>query len=122
MEGTARIWFTPQRPARRRLTTGQNGGNRCEEIASMAAAGEALRLLVDVPTARSCGAALDQFEQTVAGADVPATIGFENNGRPRPADAPIGNPKASAYLLAAYAQWFPVGTVFLCVVDPGISE
>jgi S-adenosyl-L-methionine hydrolase (adenosine-forming) len=37
------------------------------------------------------------------------------------ADAPVGNPKASAYLLAAYAVWFPVGTVFLCVVDPGVG-
>jgi S-adenosyl-L-methionine hydrolase (adenosine-forming) len=35
------------------------------------------------------------------------------------ADAPVGNPKASAYLLAAYAGWFAAGTVFLCVVDPG---
>src|SRR5262249_8593869 len=35
------------------------------------------------------------------------------------ADAPVGNPKASAYLLAVYAAWFPVGTVFLGVVDPG---
>jgi S-adenosyl-L-methionine hydrolase (adenosine-forming) len=37
------------------------------------------------------------------------------------ADAPVGNPKASAYLLAAYAAWFPVRTVFLCVVDPGVG-
>jgi S-adenosyl-L-methionine hydrolase (adenosine-forming) len=37
------------------------------------------------------------------------------------ADAPMGNPKASAYLLAAYAEWFPAGTVFLCVVDPGVG-
>src|SRR5579864_4320927 len=37
------------------------------------------------------------------------------------ADAPAGNPKASAYLLAAYAAWFPEGTVFLCVVDPGVG-
>jgi len=37
------------------------------------------------------------------------------------ADAPVGNPKASAYLLAAYAAWFPVGTVFLCIVDPGVG-
>jgi S-adenosyl-L-methionine hydrolase (adenosine-forming) len=37
------------------------------------------------------------------------------------ADAPVGNPKASAYLLAAYAAWFPAGTVFLCVVDPGVG-
>ena len=31
------------------------------------------------------------------------------------------NPKASAYLLAAYAEWFAAGTVFLCVVDPGVG-
>src|SRR5947209_2568791 len=37
------------------------------------------------------------------------------------ADAPAGRPKASAYLLAAYAAWFPAGTVFLCVVDPGVG-
>lgn len=37
-------------------------------------------------------------------------------------DAPVGNPKASAYLLAAYATWFPAGTVFLCVVDPGVGS
>ena len=37
------------------------------------------------------------------------------------ADAPAGNPKASAYLLAVYAAWFPEGTVFLCVVDPGVG-
>jgi integrase len=27
------------------------------------------------------------------------------------ADAPVGNPKASAYLLAAYAEWFAAATV-----------
>jgi S-adenosyl-L-methionine hydrolase (adenosine-forming) len=37
------------------------------------------------------------------------------------ADAPAGNPRASAYLLAAYATWFPEGTIFLCVVDPGVG-
>ena len=37
------------------------------------------------------------------------------------ADAPVGNPKASAYLLAVYAAWFPAGTVFLCVADPGVG-
>jgi S-adenosylmethionine hydrolase len=37
------------------------------------------------------------------------------------ADAPAGNPKASAYLLAAYAAWFEAGTVFLAVVDPGVG-
>src|SRR6185437_10628119 len=37
------------------------------------------------------------------------------------ADAPAGDPRASAYLLAAYAAWFPPGTVFLCVVDPGVG-
>jgi S-adenosylmethionine hydrolase len=38
------------------------------------------------------------------------------------ADAPAGDPKRSAYLLAAYAPWFPEGTVFLCVVDPGVGS
>src|SRR5690242_6496933 len=37
------------------------------------------------------------------------------------ADAPSRNPKAAAYLLAAYGAWFPTGTVFLCVVDPGVG-
>lgn len=37
------------------------------------------------------------------------------------ADAPAGQPKPCAYLLAAYAAWFPAGTVFLCVVDPGVG-
>ena len=37
------------------------------------------------------------------------------------ADAPAGNPKGSAYLLVAYAQWFAAGTTFPCVVDPGVG-
>lgn len=37
------------------------------------------------------------------------------------ADAPMQNAKAAAYLLAAYAVWFPAGSVFLCVVDPGVG-
>jgi S-adenosylmethionine hydrolase len=37
------------------------------------------------------------------------------------AEAPPGNPKAAAYLLAAYDDWFPAGSVFLCVVDPGVG-
>ncbi|HXZ00520.1 MAG TPA: SAM-dependent chlorinase/fluorinase [Stellaceae bacterium] len=37
------------------------------------------------------------------------------------ADAPSRNPKAAAYLLAAYGAWFPAGTVFLAVVDPGVG-
>ncbi len=37
------------------------------------------------------------------------------------AAAPVGNPKASAYLLAAYADWLDAGTVFLSVVDPGVG-
>ena len=38
------------------------------------------------------------------------------------ADAPAGQPKPAAYLLAAYAAWFAPGTVFLCVVDPGVGS
>ncbi len=37
------------------------------------------------------------------------------------ADAPAFNPQLSAYLLAAYARAFPIGSVFLCVVDPGVG-
>jgi S-adenosyl-L-methionine hydrolase (adenosine-forming) len=37
------------------------------------------------------------------------------------ADAPAGNPKAAAYLLAAYAQWFASPTTFLCIIDPGVG-
>lgn len=37
------------------------------------------------------------------------------------ADAPSRNPKASAFLLAAYGAWFPAGTVFLAVIDPGVG-
>jgi S-adenosylmethionine hydrolase len=37
------------------------------------------------------------------------------------ADAPSRNPKAASYLLAAYSHWFPPGTVFLSVVDPGVG-
>ena len=37
------------------------------------------------------------------------------------ADAPAHDPRAAAYLLPAYVEEFPVGTVFLCVVDPGVG-
>lgn len=37
------------------------------------------------------------------------------------ADAPAGNFKASAYLIAAYAEWFEAGNIFLAVVDPGVG-
>ena len=37
------------------------------------------------------------------------------------ADAPSRNPKAAAYLLPSYVDEFPAGTVFLCVVDPGVG-
>jgi S-adenosylmethionine hydrolase len=38
------------------------------------------------------------------------------------ADAPAGQPKPAAYLLAGYAAWFPPVTVLLCVVDPGVGS
>ena len=37
-------------------------------------------------------------------------------------DAPAHDPEAAAYLLAAYTAGFPPGTVFLCVVDPGVGD
>ena len=36
-------------------------------------------------------------------------------------DAPAFDPQSSAYLLAALAGAFPLGTVFLAVVDPGVG-
>ncbi|MBA2490608.1 MAG: SAM-dependent chlorinase/fluorinase [Gammaproteobacteria bacterium] len=37
-------------------------------------------------------------------------------------DLPSFNARASAYLLAAYTDEFTTGTVFLCVVDPGVGS
>ncbi len=37
-------------------------------------------------------------------------------------DAPRQNPRAAAYLLAAYAAAFPAGSVFVAVVDPGVGS
>lgn len=36
-------------------------------------------------------------------------------------DVPSFDPKAGAYLLDAYYREFPKGSVFLCVVDPGVG-
>ena len=38
------------------------------------------------------------------------------------ADVPRQNPQAGAYLLASYAGNFPKGTIFFCVVDPGVGS
>jgi S-adenosylmethionine hydrolase len=38
------------------------------------------------------------------------------------ADLPRQNQKAAAYLLAAYAPEFTAGTIFFCVVDPGVGS
>ncbi len=37
-------------------------------------------------------------------------------------NAPAADPRHSAYLLAALARWWPPGTVFVCVVDPGVGS
>jgi len=36
-------------------------------------------------------------------------------------NAPSGEPRLSAYLLAALSHRLPAGTIFLCVVDPGVG-
>ena len=36
-------------------------------------------------------------------------------------NAPAGDPRLSSYLLAATSADFPSGSVFLCVVDPGVG-
>ncbi len=37
-------------------------------------------------------------------------------------DAPRNNPKASAYLLAAFVSHIPEGSILFCVVDPGVGS
>lgn len=37
-------------------------------------------------------------------------------------DAPSFNPRASAYLLASLVSSFPVGSIFVCVIDPGVGS
>jgi S-adenosylmethionine hydrolase len=37
------------------------------------------------------------------------------------ADAPMQRPMEAAYLLAAYASALPMGSVFLCVIDPTVG-
>ena len=37
-------------------------------------------------------------------------------------DVPKFNPKAGAYLLASLIDRFPKGTIFVCVVDPGVGS
>ena len=37
-------------------------------------------------------------------------------------DAPTYNPRASAYLLDTLIESFPVGSTFLCVIDPGVGN
>ncbi len=36
-------------------------------------------------------------------------------------NAPAFEPRASAYLLAALARDFPDGSLFLCIIDPGVG-
>lgn len=57
------------------------------------------------------GQILSVLQQCAAG--VPAINLFS--------DAPTYNPKATAYLLAAYAEAFPEGSTFLAVVDPEVG-
>ncbi|MGQ0657289.1 MAG: SAM hydrolase/SAM-dependent halogenase family protein [Chromatiales bacterium] len=38
------------------------------------------------------------------------------------ADAPTCNPRATSYLLDAYTAGYAAGTVFLCIVDPGVGS
>lgn len=38
------------------------------------------------------------------------------------ADAPTHDPRAAAYLLASFREEFPAGSVFECVVDPGVGS
>jgi hypothetical protein len=79
------------RPTGRWLASRQHSCNRCEKVTPVKAGREALGLPGYVPTARACSTALNQFEQAVPGADIPAAISLYNDGRARAADARIDN-------------------------------
>ena len=49
----------------------------------MKAGGERFGFPGDLPKPRAVGAAQYQFEQAVVGADIPATVGFNDNGAAR---------------------------------------
>src|SRR5262249_56995167 len=87
----------PPWSARRGLAPGQHGGNGREEVAPVKARRDALRLPLDVPAARAYGTPLNQLEQAVARADVPAAVSLENNGWPRPADAGIDDAQKDGF-------------------------
>jgi Protein of unknown function (DUF2924) len=61
----------------------QHACDGCKEVAPVKACRQALSPPLDVPAARLSGTALDQRKQAIAGADIPAAVGLENNGRPR---------------------------------------
>ncbi|MFN3919473.1 MAG: S-adenosyl-l-methionine hydroxide adenosyltransferase family protein [Methylohalobius sp.] len=63
------------------------------------------------PTGPYLGQMIAVLKQRAPGVEV---VDLINN-------APAADPKHSAYLLAALARWWPQGTVFLCVVDPGVG-
>jgi hypothetical protein len=78
-------------PAGRWITARQNGCHWGEQVASVKAGREMLRLPVDVPAAHLASSALDQLEHAVAGTDIPAAVGLEKNGWPLTADSWINN-------------------------------
>jgi hypothetical protein len=85
------------RLAGRRFATGQHGCNRCEEIPPVKAGREALGFPVNVSGAGACGTALNQFEQTVPGAEIPTAVRFDNNRGARAAYTGIVATNHSAY-------------------------
>ena len=89
-------------PARRGLTSAPRAANLCEMIALFTDFG------LEGPYTGQMKAVLHAMAPGVPVIDLFA-------------DAPRGDPRASAYLLAAYSAWFPEGTVFLAVVDPGVG-
>jgi hypothetical protein len=78
----AAVFVILARLAWRRLPARQHGCNRRKKIASVKAGREPLGLPCDVPPASHGSAAKDEFEQAVARADIPAVIGFDDDGRP----------------------------------------
>ena len=78
-------------PARWRLAARQHGGDGSEEVAAVKARRETLRRPCDLPVPHRFGAAGNELEEAIAGTDVPARVGLDDDGGAPPADTGIDN-------------------------------
>src|SRR5688500_16238515 len=78
-------------PARWRLAARQHGSDGSEEVAPVKAGRKTLRRPCDLPVPHRFGAAGNELEEAIAGTDVPARVGFDDDGGAPPANTGIDN-------------------------------